>query len=51
MKRLLVVLLCYIVLTFAWAYVWNLILFRDLYVSMAGGALRETPILALGFLT
>jgi hypothetical protein len=38
----------YVVLTFALAFVWNMILFRDNYVSMGSQSVRGEPIMPLG---
>lgn len=39
----------YIFITFALAFVWNMILFRDKYKALAAASLRDEPIMALGF--
>ncbi len=49
MQKVLIGSAAYIVITFAIAFVWNMILFRDAYVAMGGSALRGNPIMPLGF--
>jgi hypothetical protein len=39
----------YIVLTFALAFIWNMLLFRDKYTALASESLRDNPIMPLGF--
>ncbi len=38
----------YIVLTFALAFVWNMVLFRDTYVALGAQSMRDEPIMPLG---
>ncbi len=50
LKKIIMATISYVVLSFAIAYPWHLVLFHDLYVGM-GAFTRTEPILALGVLT
>lgn len=41
----------YVFFTFLLAYIWNMVIFRDQYLLMAGSSLREAPIMQLGVIT
>jgi len=51
MYRILIACISYIVMTFIIAMTWNMVLFRDIYVSLAASSLRPEPIIPLGLLT
>ncbi|OUR76129.1 hypothetical protein A9Q83_15040 [Alphaproteobacteria bacterium 46_93_T64] len=51
MYRILIACISYIVLTFVIAMTWNMVLFRDIYISLAASSLRPEPIVPLGLLT
>jgi hypothetical protein len=51
MLRILIACISYIVLTFAIAMIWNMVLFRDIYISLAANSLRSQPIIMLGLLS
>lgn len=48
-KRMGLFLLCYFVITIAWAYPWHMVFFHDLYVSW-GAFQREEPIMQFGIM-
>jgi len=50
MRTILLAIIAYVVLTFALGFVWNLILFKDLYAGMTGAATRTNPIIQLGLI-
>lgn len=47
MKKLLIFLSCYFVITMAWAYPWHLIWFHEKYAAW-GAVTRDEPIILLG---
>lgn len=47
MRKLVLFVAAYFVITMAWAYPWHMVLFHDLYVSW-GAFTRGEPIMALG---
>ena len=49
-KRSAFALAVYVILTFAWAIIWNLILFKEPYQMATGAFIRESPMFALGLL-
>lgn len=49
MRKFILPVITYIIVSFAWAYVWNLVLFKDAYSAIANSALRPEPIIPLGF--
>lgn len=51
MLRILIACISYIVLTFAIAMIWNMVLFRDTYISLGASSLRSQPIIMLGLLS
>ncbi len=51
MLRILIACISYVVLTFAIAMIWNMVLFRDIYISLAANSLRSQPIIMLGLLS
>ncbi len=51
MPRVFVACVSYIVLTFALAMIWNMVMFRDTYVALAATSLRAEPIIPLGLLS
>lgn len=50
MRTIFLSIIAYVVLTFALGFVWNLILFKDLYEGMTGAAARSSPIIQLGLI-
>jgi len=48
MSKILTGAVTYVVLTFALAFVWNMLLFRDTYVALGTQSMRAEPIMALG---
>lgn len=51
MPRVLIACFSYVILTFAIAMIWNMVLFRDTYVALAATSLRAEPIIPLGLLS
>lgn len=49
MKRLVLYILAYFVITMAWAYPWHILIFHEKYVEM-GAMTREEPVIPLGIL-
>jgi hypothetical protein len=47
-KRAVLAFVLYVALTFAWAVVWNLLLFKDAYHAATAAFVRDPPIFALG---
>ena len=50
MRPILLSIVAYVILTFALGFIWNLILFKDLYAGMTGTATRPNPIIPLGLI-
>jgi len=50
MRTILLSIMAYVVLTLTLGFVWNLILFKDLYAGMTGAAMRPNPIIPLGLI-
>lgn len=48
MSKILTGAVTYVVLTFALAFVWNMLLFRDTYVALGAHSMRAEPIMPLG---
>ncbi len=51
MFRVLKACICYVILTFAIAMIWNMIVFRDAYVALAASSLRSETIVPLGLVS
>ncbi len=47
MKRILLASLAYLLITFPWAVIWHLVLFKPMYVEL--GYISENPRISLGF--
>lgn len=41
----------YLLVSFAIAYLWNMVLFRDIYLSLTSGSYRQVPIMQMGLFT
>jgi len=49
MPRILIAFFSYVILTFAIAMVWNMVMFRDTYLALAATSLRAEPVIPLLF--
>ncbi len=51
MFRIFIACFSYVILTFAIAMVWNMVIFRDTYLALAATSLRAEPVILLGLLS
>lgn len=49
MRYRLISFLSYVIVTFGWALIWNIVLFKETYQMLGGASLRAEPIIPLGF--
>lgn len=51
MSRIFIACFSYVILTFAIAMIWNMVMFRDTYLALAATSLRAAPIIPLGLIS